>query len=85
MISGMISVSRFIKSSVTPIAPIMDLEATWEMIKYKQFKQHISERCIKSMTNHLWYLYPSLIPFSLLASEMSRSEKKDIPVCKKSI
>ena len=68
----------FLKSSITTVAPRLDLEALWEMIMYREYRPEIAERCIRSMSNHLWYLHPSIIPFSLLDSELKEDEKREI-------
>lgn len=56
----------------------MDLEAICDMNNYKACKPDMAEKCLTSMSNHSWYLYPNLIPLSLLDAGVPEDEKKEI-------
>lgn len=68
----------FLTSSLTACSPRLDLEAIWDMKRYKTFRPDIAQKCLTSMANHPWYLHPTLIPFSLLDAGVPDDEKRDI-------
>ena len=68
----------FLTSSLTACSPRLDLEAIWDMKRYRTYKSDIAQKCVTSMANHPWYLHPNLIPFSLLDAGVSDDEKREI-------
>ena len=68
----------FIRSSVSKISPRVDLESIWEMKGYRKIRPEISNKCIASISNHLWYLHPTVIPFCLLDENVIEKEKREV-------
>ena len=68
----------FLTTSQTVISPRHDIEAIWEMKSYMKSRPNVAAKCLDSIANHTWYLYPTLIPFSLLDPGVSDEEKTEI-------
>ena len=68
----------FLRSSLITASPRLDLEAIWEMKGYEAYKPEVTKKCMTSLTNHSWYLHPSIIPFSLLDTDLTEKERQEI-------
>ena len=59
-------------------APINDLILADNLEKYKSHDHIISDKSLKALSRHTWYLHEGLIPFVLFSSMIQEEEKESM-------
>ena len=68
----------FLKSSITVIAPRVDLQFLNQLTMYEAIDSEISKIAVKAFKRHQWYRTPELVTLSLFDEETSYDEKNAI-------
>ena len=55
-----------------------DIDAIFEMKHYSAINPGIANKCLKSMRNHCWYFYPSIISFCFIDPEVCDQGKEAV-------
>jgi hypothetical protein len=67
---SLIYVKKWLEAPDTLDAPFNDLNFIEQLENYRVINKTISQKALKKISNHLWYISPELVPLALFSSKV---------------